>query len=336
METSLLMRRLRARISQPGSVQYILTSATLGGPDADHEIVNFAEKLCGVTFRASGIVRSREKQPSMVETRDFPPELFVELNQAPQNTEKILEQYQADFAPDGTKEEKLYAVFLHSAYFSTLRKAAAEPVTVAQLRKKLSEIHPITNEQVVALIAVCARAEKDGASLIKPRYHFFVRALEGAFVTLAEPKRLFLQRKLRWKETDNEVAVFEAAVCEDCGQIAVVGREDRGYLIPSARSGWNHDDADFYCVKGIDGTLLDDEGLDENDDGSNDYVVCSICGAISTEADTRFKSLCEHAPSCHIKVCKVKKTEKGTPRCPACSFGSFRLRRTGSPTPARH
>lgn len=33
METSLLMRRLRARISTPGSVQYILTSATLGGYD---------------------------------------------------------------------------------------------------------------------------------------------------------------------------------------------------------------------------------------------------------------------------------------------------------------
>ena len=49
------MRRLRARISEPGSVQYILTSATLGGPDADSEILRFAEKLCGVPFKASGI-----------------------------------------------------------------------------------------------------------------------------------------------------------------------------------------------------------------------------------------------------------------------------------------
>lgn len=45
METSLLMRRLRARISEPDSVQYILTSATLGGPDADGDILSFAEKL---------------------------------------------------------------------------------------------------------------------------------------------------------------------------------------------------------------------------------------------------------------------------------------------------
>ena len=37
-----------------------------------------------------------------------------------------------------------------------------------------------------------ARAERDGASLIKPRYHFFVRALEGAYITLTAPKRLYL------------------------------------------------------------------------------------------------------------------------------------------------
>lgn len=65
METSLLMRRLRARISEPDSVQYILTSATLGGPDADGDILSFAEKLCGVAFQRSGIIRSTEKRPAM-------------------------------------------------------------------------------------------------------------------------------------------------------------------------------------------------------------------------------------------------------------------------------
>ena len=39
METAMLMRRLRARIPSPHNVQYILTSATLGGKDADGDIV---------------------------------------------------------------------------------------------------------------------------------------------------------------------------------------------------------------------------------------------------------------------------------------------------------
>lgn len=60
METSLLMRRLRARISTPGSVQYILTSATLGGYDADDDIIAFASRLCGAPFLRENIIRSKE------------------------------------------------------------------------------------------------------------------------------------------------------------------------------------------------------------------------------------------------------------------------------------
>ena len=83
METSMLMRRLRARISEPGKVQYILTSATLGGPDANEEIVTFAKKLTGVSFAADGIIRAAEKQPPMLEERVIDPALFTELCKAP-------------------------------------------------------------------------------------------------------------------------------------------------------------------------------------------------------------------------------------------------------------
>ena len=95
-------------------------------------------------------------------------------------------------------------------------------------------------------MALCARAERDGASLIKPRYHFFVRALEGAYVTLNAPKRLYLQRKLSDPETGR--AVFEGAVCTDCGRLAVVGREEGGYLKQTARKG-GEKDAEFYYLR---------------------------------------------------------------------------------------
>ena len=44
IETSLLLRRLKARISNPAQVRHILTSATLGGKEADKDIVTF---VCG-------------------------------------------------------------------------------------------------------------------------------------------------------------------------------------------------------------------------------------------------------------------------------------------------
>ena len=64
METSMLMRRLRARIGS-GSVQYILTSATLGGQDANADIVNFGKNLCGVEFSPGNIIRSQDASPAM-------------------------------------------------------------------------------------------------------------------------------------------------------------------------------------------------------------------------------------------------------------------------------
>lgn len=319
METSLLMRRLRARISQPDSVQYILTSATLGGPEADGDILAFAHSLCDVEFRQSGIIRSAEKRPPMEEERDFPPELFRELCQSPEGAEAILPRYGADFAPQGDLGEKLYALFLHTRLFALMRQAASQPVTVGQLSRALS----VSEEEIVDLVALCARAERDGASLIKPRYHFFVRALEGAYVTLTAPKRLYLQRKLTDPETER--AVFECAVCTDCGRLAVVGREKNGYLEQIAHKG-GEDDAEIYCLRETDdGELLEDPEEDENaGDGTEEYVLCPECGAIAPQADSRFQRPCEHDPAGYVKARHVIRTKQGTARCPACGFGSFR------------
>lgn len=338
METSLLMRRLRARISEPGSVQYILTSATLGGPDADSEILRFAEKLCGVPFKASGIIRSTEKQPAMEAMQDFPPELFVELHQRPQAVAEILAHYHADFAPGGDDGEKLYALFLHTRLFHILRETAVEPITVSQLRHALSAAQPMTNEQVVAFIAVCARAERDGASLIKPRYHFFVRAIEGAYITLQAPKRLFLHRKSEYGEGETEpTTVFEAAVCTDCGRMAIVGQEECGYLRQTSRRGIEDHVDYFYLKEDADGELLSDD--DENSggkDGVEDYIVCAICGAIAPEADVKLdaksshKHFCEHDSSHWIRVRRVKRKIGRPATCPACGFGSFRRFYLGS------
>ena len=342
METSLLMRRLRARISEPGSVQYILTSATLGGPEADKEILNFAEKLCGVPFNASGIIRSSEKQPRMEAMMDFPPDLFVELQRRPQAVSEILKNYQADFAPSGDDGEKLYSLFLRARLFHVLRETTVEPITVSQLSRALSGVHPMTNEQVVSFISVCARAERDGASLIKPRYHFFVRAIEGAYITLDAPKRIFLHRKEECEDADRGLTsvVFEAAVCTDCGRMAIVGSEEGGYLRQTSRRD-TEDHVDYYYLKeDTDGVLLSGSDEEEDDetgnDGTEDYVVCTACGAIAPEADLRLephahhRHFCTHDPAHRVKVRRAKRKAGKPATCPACGFGTFRRFYLGS------
>ena len=336
METSLLMRRLRARISKPDAVQYILTSATLGGPDTDDDIISFAEKLCGITFEKSSIIRSKEKRPSMAELMDFPVELFEKLERTPNETTKILAQYHADFAPDMDYGEKIYALCLHSKLFDALRRVASAPITVAELQRLLSSVSTISDKQVVAFIAVCARAEKDGASLIKPRYHFFIRALEGAYITLKSPKQLYLQRKLEvtYDNEQHPAAVFEAAICTDCGRIAIVGKAENRYLQHYARQ-FNPDDAEYYFVKSdSDGELFEEAETKEDDskldDGSYDYLICPVCGVLCTEADAKYAKPCEHDSGTYVRLRKVNQTKSGIPKCPACGFGSFRRFYLGS------
>ena len=333
METGLLMRRLRARISEPEAVQYILTSATLGGMDADGEIVDFARKLCGVTFEAEGIIRSQEKQPKLLEEREIDPALFTELASKPDSVGALLEQHGLDFCPDGSAEEKIYQLCLHTKLFAALRRSVKSPITVTQLNRQLQSAAPgITREQVVALVSVCARAEKDGANLIKPRYHFFVRALEGAYITLSEPKSLYLQRRSEQKAPDGSVqAVFEAAVCNDCGRLALAGKTEDGVLHQFARQGKN-DGTEYYLIRNAeDGELFEEEtDEEEKDDGSHDFVVCPTCASISTEADLRFGAPCEHDREKFVKIRLVDQTKSGQPKCPACGFGSFRRFYVGS------
>ena len=80
-----------------------------------------------------------------------------------------------------------------------------------------------------------------------------------------------------------------------------------------------------------DGELMEEpEDDEEHDEGYDDYVVCPICGAISTEADCKFTSPCEHERSNYVRVRKVTKSRNGTAKCPACGFGSFRRFYLGS------
>lgn len=335
METSMLMRRLKARIGNPKKVQYILTSATLGGPEANGEIIQFAEKLCGTPFKESGIIRSSIKQPPMIDKLDFPAEMFEKLDENGADLPAILSEYHADFAPEKGNPEKLYALFLHCRLFEALRKAATSPITIPQLRAVFALLN---DKQIIAFINVCAKAELDGSCLIKPRYHFFVRALEGAFISLYGKKQLFLQRRteITSPEGDEPIPVFEAAVCDSCGSLALVGDIIHDHLVQT--SGYGDNPTNYYVIQEeTDGSadLPDEEEADT-------YILCTRCGAIISEADLKMDSgltnpkFCNHDPSCRIRVRLIPNDPHSTGErgrqisCPECHTGKFRRFYLGS------
>ncbi|MCL1878952.1 MAG: DEAD/DEAH box helicase [Defluviitaleaceae bacterium] len=322
IETALLMRRLRARInSTQKAVQYILTSATLGGKDADDEIVAFAENLCSAFFSAENIIRSEEVRQPMVDELNFPDEMFAELYGASRDVGEVLKSYNADFSPDGDASEKLFELMIRCNLFAKLREVTTNPKTVETIARDMN----ISHDLLVHLVSASAKAVRAGTSLIKARYHFFLRALEGVFITLSEVDDLYLTRKEYDAQGDR---VFECAICTDCGRIALAGDEENVKNNNKLTHAKPYDEGIYYfLLKHIEesGFLpIDDKTIDASGTDDFDYVVCSVCGAIDSESYAMHKPMCEHGQSSYVKVRLAEERNNGNHACPACEFGNFR------------
>lgn len=324
METAMLMRRLRARISTSNSVQFILTSATLGGEDANREITEFGRQLCGVDFLESNIIRSQDATPVMTVRRPYSPELFHKLAQNTEPVSKVLEEFGiSDPAPDADDNEKLYALMLTSQLFAVLREESSRHMEIGALSRAMG----IPQQELLDLVAVCTRAEKGKTALLKARIHYFVRALEGAYVTLGKNPTLSLTRHERTKD---DRTIFEVAVCQDCGRLALVGHCDKeGYLRQVSRK-TDHDpkECEYYTLwDQMEEAIVFEEDHEEDEAGTDefDYVVCACCGKLGAKADLIFGNICDcpHPEYVHVKKVMRTKTRQEA-KCPACGQGAFR------------
>lgn len=330
IETALLLRRMQARIAGNGNPQYILTSATLGSEAENQQILDFGKQLCGVEFKENCIIRSREKQIPMCELRDFHNGMFMELAQVGCHVQQILAQYHADFSPDGDDAEKLYMLCLHSKLYAALRNAAKMPMAIRELLTQIRlSVEGIDEETLLAFIEVCTKAEKQGSSLIKARYHFFVRALEGAYVTLKAPKELYLHRCIEVSQAGKQQRVFEAAICSHCGRLAVTGIIEAGKLEQHAAV-VGDDKAEYYVIKDPEDRdwYNAEDGTEGNEE--EDYLLCSVCGACGSDHGDEKKYPCDHPKDAFVRMHHVRKTDAGRAKCPACSNGSIRRFYLGS------
>ena len=316
IETAMLIRRLKARINKPNNVQYILTSATLGKEEANADIIKFANKLCNATFREENIIRSVEIRQPIIARCDYPLNMFKELYEETRPVGEILKKYNADFALDADENVKLYELMLRSNLFFKLREATKEIRTINEIAYEVG----ITKDSLVHLISNCVKAVKNGSSLVKVRYHYFLRALEGLYITLFGNRCLYLTRK---EFDENKKPVFEISICEDCGRLALTGKIDNQKLIQS-RYDFDEDN-EFYLINQAEETdffSCDDDLITSTDD--NDYLICPICNIIDKERVAIQSKLCEHDTNEYIKLRKAVKRYSGSYACPACEFGNFR------------
>lgn len=322
METSLLLRRMHARIAHRSQLQYILTSATLGDQSANAQIVDFGNRLCGIPFDESCIVRSRIKRFEMKECRDYPGSLFMELAARREGVSEVLSRYGISCNADASDEEKLFDLCLNSRIYEALRSVATGPMTLPELLGRIQPMTPIDEAAFEAFIQVCGRAARDGANLIRPRYHFFVRALEGAYITIGDTRQLTLNRCASTVIHGQPRAVFEAAVCTDCGRTALTGKPDSNGVLAQQASRNGRDEADYYVVKlPEDNVWFSDE--DDDSEADAEYIVCGVCGAMrSDNGSSRYP--CDHGAQAYVRLHKAKRSSTGICKCPACGTGNLR------------
>lgn len=325
METAMLMRRLRARISTRESVQYILTSATLGGKDADQEITQFGYQLCGVQFQASNIVRSEDATPAMNAINIYPAAMYHKLADTSLSVARVLEEFGiSDPAPNGDDAEKLYELMLTSRRFADLRSESKHTMEIDALSRAMG----ITRQELLDLVSVCTRAEKGKTALLKARIHYFVRALEGAYVTLGRNRQMMLTRQER---TQDGQAVFEVAICQDCGRLALVGQAGEYLMQVARKTDRDPNECDYFLLWDDDEEqiVFDDEQQGDEDEvqatDESDYVVCACCGKIDGKANLQFGNICDCENPEYIPIKRVNRTKAGnTAKCPACGHGEFR------------
>lgn len=305
IEVSMLLRRLKAKL-QSDTIQYVLTSATLGSDEDNAEVAAFASNLCNSPFNDKNVIRARritpapERKPSTL-SKVFYLEIAKMLDDGISEYEiiqKIKESIPKGIG--GNLNEILYDAILHDKIFWKVRQYLQTPKTVSDLAQHMLW----TQNEIAAFVTVTSCCEKNGDRLFDARYHMFLRASESVFITLEPSGKLFLTRKDFHYEGGEKYKVFEIATCNACHAIYLVGKEKNSYL-----EQYNIvDDVEQKSVFLLANSISDtdeEHSLEEENIKAEEYEICARCGHLR-KASLVGEHRCEHGKGAYVKIIKVK------------------------------
>jgi len=321
-EIGFLLRRLKERIRHhmDSPFRCIATSATLGSVGGEAALAEFASQLFGEPFSAEDVItterKKREPQPG---DRLFRPDEYITLKK------------QVDGMPESEKGKLLYEQLVHdSRLFMLYEVLNDKPKNITEVAEYVfSDVDDISSREkglinLIELSAAAKRSENE-AALLPARYHIFVKSLEGMFVEFYPQKRVFLDRKERYKDYNGEYTVFEMANCQKCNQEYIIGKtitkDEKNYLVQTS----SHDKPELYFIsdKEINGEFDADDDLEESANLSSleKYRLCLSCGRITNFAERVDENCCDVNDSKKIvTVYNLKYTGAGKESncCPAC------------------
>ena len=237
IEMGMLLRRLKQRLREGGRTEpfiSIATSATLTNAEEEKGIVAlFASELFGEPFGEESVVFgiTEEVLPGgnyELQVEDYE-KLLSAINSGSQD---LLSGYSAfyDEAMGGDIKKVAGNILKNDLRATQLRQIATEHVMdFVEIGKRifpdLDEDSRINALSLLVELLMKARDPVTGRPLLSARYHFFIRSLEGAYLSLYPVNKVSLDRF----GNPDEGKLFEVALCRECGQHYLVGqiRENR-------------------------------------------------------------------------------------------------------------
>ncbi len=320
IEVAELVKRVKGMLGRQ-DIRFILTSATLGDERSDREIIQFGENLCSAGFDASSIIRSHTVEVKPDSDRDIIRldfELYRKLaekirnNYADDEIKKVIREFEPHINIDKEVNEILFDLILHDRFYYDVRNVLYQQIkTVDAVAGELN----LSVNDFTDFIAVASNAVRDHERLFEAKYHMFLRGIEGVFVTLFPSERLFINKKLVYKEnpadeSDIGYRVYEISFCNNCGALFVSGEIEEGYLIQKSKS---HEDyhPDIFLISGSFEEEEDSADTDET------YQICAKCGAIKRASSVNGLQ-CGHGKENISKLIRVKESGEALHKCPCC------------------
>ena len=320
IEVAMLLRRLSSMaIKKP---QFILTSATLGNQgESEDDIVTFAENLTTSKFKKECIIFSsreeldKEKIAYRVKLDDY-----IELDENNNDigvVKSICEKYVPDCSDDINeclyylleKDENIYRLF------DVLKKHQ-------NFEEVLKVLYDFNEKQLVSLIHIINIARSKDLTLYELKYHTFVRALAGSYITLGDNKKL----KLSNCSFIEQKRAFEVGNCRFCNTPFIMGKicgDDILYQNRDVDIYENYDEEiknisiDCFLMK----ESLKDIEIDT--EKYKEYEICSKCGKIHDITELTFKD-CDCGKEYKVALFKVESSElkNNISECPCCRHHS--------------
>ena len=239
-EVALLMRRLKQRVAPGSSLQCIATSASLTGSvggDPHGEAMQFASNLFDAPFEyIDGDVKRQDLVEPVRRTHLPTSDWRLDGEQLIRLRDGSLAL--SDLAPAGLAIAE--ALASEKSIVELKTALSSGPTEVRDLRDRLWPGDERSAEKLDSLVELGSSVhDSAGHPVLSARYHLFVRATEGAFVSFNDDgPRIFLGR--REVDPDTGRAVFEFGTCSRCGAVHLAGdlerNDGREYFMPSKKA----------------------------------------------------------------------------------------------------